>query len=166
MGGGGDGGSCGGGRGSDSSGSHGGGGGGGGLNQAHAASYGKCLARRTGSCEALRQDQAIVARCFISFIWTSHLGTSSEQLLSGFSDSFSCLPTLVFGCRRRTAQKPIYENRAPDSQILVSGQDSGSRNQYMRIGCLIIVYLFLGAPFYLLSTSLWEKLSEAVLEFF
>ena len=36
----------------------------------------------------------------------------------------------------------------------------------MTIGCPIIVNSFLGAPFYLLSTSLWEKLSEAVLELF
>ena len=36
----------------------------------------------------------------------------------------------------------------------------------MRIGCPIIVYLFLGAPFYLLSISLWERLSEVVLELF
>ena len=34
----------------------------------------------------------------------------------------------------------------------------------MRIGCPIIVNLFLGATLYLFSTSLWERLSDAVLE--
>ena len=36
----------------------------------------------------------------------------------------------------------------------------------MRIGYPITVYLFLDAPFYLLSTSLGERLSEAVLDVF
>ena len=39
----------------------------------------------------------------------------SEQLLSGFPNSPGGLSTLVLGCRRRTAQKLMYDNRAPDS---------------------------------------------------